>query len=287
MYAVAGVTGQTGAAVADALLAAGEAVRVIVRRAEAGEAWKARGAAVAVADLGDPAALAEALRGLQGAYLLNPPRYELADPFAEAARIGAAFAQAIVRSQVPRVVVLSSVGAFQFGGTGIIGTTRAIEQALARVDARIVFLRASYFFENWNHVLGAVRGDGALPAFLAPADRRVPMVTVADIAAAVTAILRDPTWPRQRVVELASFEASPAEVANAFASALGKPVTVVSVPREQWAGVLRGGGMSAEVADAFVAMYDGINAGVVVAEDGTERRRGITTLTAAARALAG
>ena len=287
MYAVAGVTGLTGAAVANALLAAGEAVRVIVRRPEAGEAWKARGATVAVADLADPIGLAEALRGVQGAYLLNPPRYELADPYAEAARIGASFAQAIVRSQVPRVVVLSSVGAFQPSGTGIIATTRAIERALAGVDARIVFLRASYFFENWNHVLGAVRGNGALPAFLTPADRRVPMVTVADIATTVMAILRDPNWTGKRVVELASFEASPAEVANALASALGKPVAVASVQREQWAGILRGGGMSAEVADAFVAMYDGINAGIVVAESGTEHRRGAATLAAAARALAG
>ena len=51
MYAVAGVSGQTGAAVARALLEAGETVRVIVRRPEAGADWKAQGAEVAVADL--------------------------------------------------------------------------------------------------------------------------------------------------------------------------------------------------------------------------------------------
>lgn len=122
MFAVTGVSGQTGAAVAAALLAAGAAVRVIVRNPEAGGAWKARGAEVAVADLADATALSSALRGTAGAYLLNPPRYDLADPFAQAAVVGSALARAITISGVPRAVVLSSVGAHQTRGTGAIGS---------------------------------------------------------------------------------------------------------------------------------------------------------------------
>src|SRR5206468_11745289 len=110
MYAVAGASGHTGAALARALLDAGEHVRVIVRRNDAGTAWRARGAEVAVADLADAVALTAGLRGMQGAYLLNPPSYTVPDPFASAAAIGRAFAQAIAESGVPRSVVLSSVG---------------------------------------------------------------------------------------------------------------------------------------------------------------------------------
>ena len=287
MYAVAGVTGQTGAAVARALLEAGAPVRVIVRRADAGAPWRAQGAAVAVADLADAAALTSALAGTQGAYLLNPPRYVLADPFAEAQRVGAAFAEAIAASRVPRVVVLSSVGAHQPAGTGVIGTTRRIEQALAAVAAPVVFLRASYFFENWTNVLPAARGDGVLPAFLTPLDRSVPMVPVADIAAAVVGLLRGAPWTGHRVVELASFDASPTDVAAALAGALGKPVNPIAVPHDQWKGILQGAGFRGEIAAAFVAMYDGINAGVVAAQPGTERVRGGSSLADAARALVG
>jgi uncharacterized protein YbjT (DUF2867 family) len=287
MYAVAGVTGQTGAAVARALLEAGAPVRVVVRRPDAGAQWRALGAEVAVADLADAGALARALAGTQGAYLLNPPRYDVADPFTEAQRVGAAFAEAIAAVRVPRVVVLSSVGAHQPAGTGIIGTTRRIEQALAAVAAPIVFLRANYFFENWANVLPAARGDGVLPAFLAPADRRVPMVPVADIAAAVVALLRGPAWTGHRVVELASFDASPADVAAALGGALGKPVAAVGVPHAQWKGILQGAGFRAEIADEFVAMYDGINGGVVAAQPGTERIRGGASLPDAVRALVG
>lgn len=285
MYAVAGVTGKTGAAVAGALLEAGAGVRVVVRRADAGGAWRVRGAEVAVADLADADALAAALAGVQGAYLLNPPRYDVADPFAEADRVGAAYARAIADAGVPRIVVLSSVGAHQSAGTGIIGTARRVEQALGGVRSPVAFVRANYFFENWANVLPVVRGDGVLPAFLDPADRRVPMVPVADIAAAAAALLRGPAWAGRRVIDLASFDASPADVAGALGAALRKPVAPVIVPREQRAGILRGSGFRPEIADAFVAMYDGINAGVVVPEPGSERIRGATSLEAAARAL--
>ena len=73
VYAITGVSGRTGSAAAEALLSGGQQVRVVVRDAAKGAAWKARGAEVAVADLADPAALAGALAGAAGAYLLVPP----------------------------------------------------------------------------------------------------------------------------------------------------------------------------------------------------------------------
>ncbi len=287
MFAVAGVSGQTGAAVANALLAAGAAVRVIVRTPESGAPWQARGAQVALADIADAAALTAALRGTEGAYLLNPPRYDLADPFAQAALVGAAMATAIAASGVPRTVVLSSVGAHQKSGTGIIGTAHQVERALAGATAPLALVRANYFFENWGNGLGAVRGNGVLPTFLDPLSRAVPMVAVADIGAAVAGLLRGPAWTGRRVIDLASFEASPVDVAAAFTRVLGTAIKPVAVPREQQAGILEGGGFRPEIAAAFVAMNVGINGGMVVAEAGSERLRGATALDAAARSLLG
>jgi uncharacterized protein YbjT (DUF2867 family) len=287
MYAVAGVTGNTGAAVARALLAAGEQVRVIVRRPDAGAEWQARGADVAVADLADAVALATALRGTQGAYLLNPPSYAVADPFGAAAKVGAALASAIDASGIPRAVVLSSVGGHLAAGTGIIGTNHQVERAIAAVKAPVALLRANYFFENWAHMLQPVRANGVLPSFLQPAERAVPMVPVADIATAAVDLLRGAAWQGRRAIDLASFDASPAAVAAAFSAVLGKPVAVAPVPAAQWPGILAGNGFSPAVVAAFVEMNHGINAGVVVAQDGSERRRGATTLAAAAKALLG
>ena len=285
MFAVAGVSGQTGAAVAEALLAAAENVRVIVRRAEAGDEWKARGAEVAVADLADAKALTEALRGTRGAYLLNPPRYADAHPVARAAEVGKAFAEAIDASGIERAAVLSSVGAHLPSGTGVIASNHAIEQALANVRTPVASVRAQYFFENWLHVLHPVRENGVLPSFLGPVDHRFRTVPVADIAAEVVALLLGPLWKGRRIVELSSFEASPGEVARALGGVLGKPVDAIAVPHDQWSGILAGNGFSPTVAALFVEMYDGINSGHVAPEAGREHVRGKSTLASAAQGL--
>jgi uncharacterized protein YbjT (DUF2867 family) len=285
MYAIAGVSGKTGSAVAARLLAAGEQVRVIVRRADAGDDWQAKGADVAVADLGDAASVTAALRGANAAYLLNPPSYEDENPVGRATVIGKAFAHAIDASGIERAVVLSAVSAHLSAGNGIIATNNALEQALAGVRTPTASVRAQYFFENWGVVLQPVREAGMLPSFLGPADHRFPMVAVADIADEIVTLLREPLWQGRRIVELSSFDASPAEVAQALSSALGKAVDPLIVPRDQWSGILAGNGFSPATVSAFVEMYDGINAGIVAPEAGRENVRGRTSLQQAARGL--
>ncbi len=71
-FAILGVTGNTGKAAAEALLAKGKSVRVVVRDAAKGEAWKAKGAEVAVANVVDAAALGRAFAGAEGVYVLDP-----------------------------------------------------------------------------------------------------------------------------------------------------------------------------------------------------------------------
>lgn len=285
MFAIAGVTGNTGAAAASALLAAGEKVRVIVRRPDAGSLWRERGAEVAVAGLDDARALADALAGCHGAYWLNPPAYAAADAYATAAQRARAFRHALAAAAIDRAVVLSSVGAHRAAGTGIIRTSHLVEEELGDAATPLTFIRGRYFFENWAAVLGAVREHGVLPTFLAPIDRRIEMVTTDDIGAQVAALLRGPGWPGRRAVELSSFAASPAEVAAAFGTVLGRSVSPTPVPREQWAGILGSSGFTPPIVAAFVEMYDGIIGGVVVPEPGAAVAAGTTGLASAARRL--
>ena len=73
MYVVAGATGRTGRVVADSLLQHGEPVTVIVRSADKGRDWQAKGAKVVVGVLEDAGTLQSVLAGADGAYLLIPP----------------------------------------------------------------------------------------------------------------------------------------------------------------------------------------------------------------------
>ena len=124
MYAVAGVTGHTGRAAAEALLRQGATIRAIVRDEARGAEWKSRGADVAIAAFDDAAALTRALTGVRAAYLLVPPPYARPDPLDEQRRLADTIAEAIVASGIPHVVLLSSIGAQHAAGVGPIRQVR-------------------------------------------------------------------------------------------------------------------------------------------------------------------
>lgn len=284
MYVVAGVSGQTGAATARALLAQNLPLRVIVRDAEKGKAWADKGAEVAVADIGNADGLATALNGAASAYLLNPPAYGTENPFDEAKRRADVFARAILGSDVARVVVLSSISAHLPAGNGIIHTNHIFEKRLGDLAKPVTFLRPGYFFENWGHVLAPARADGVLPGMLSPLTKAVPMVCVADIGALAANLMQE-TWIGRRIVELAGpTNTSPETAAAVIGAALGKDVKALAVPREAWAGIFAGSGMSPRTVEAFVDMFDGFNNGTIRFE-GDEPRRGVTTMATAAKAL--
>ena len=186
-YAVFGVTGRTGAAAADALLRAGQPVRVVVRDPANGRPWSERGAEVALADLTDMVSMTEALGGVRGAYVVNPQQYSLDDLFERAGLIAETTARAAVAARVPKLVALSSIGADRASGTGWIGMNRMVEQRLREAGVVTTFLRAAYFMENWTPMVGHAVRSGALPTFLAPAGRRIPMVATQDVGSAAAA----------------------------------------------------------------------------------------------------
>jgi uncharacterized protein YbjT (DUF2867 family) len=83
MYAVTGITGKVGAAVASALLDAGLSVRAVVRDEEKGKPWAAKGCAVAVASFGHEDALTKAFSETDGVFLMTPPNYDPEPGFPE------------------------------------------------------------------------------------------------------------------------------------------------------------------------------------------------------------
>jgi len=198
MYVVAGVTGHTGKVVAETLLARGEKVRAIVRDAKQGEAWKQKGAEVVVAQLNDTAAMARALTGAEGAYLLVPPRYDADDMLAVQRPLVDALAEAVRRSGVPHVVLLSSLGGELSDDTGPIRGLHYAERTLSAATRNITLLRAGYFIENFATVLPATQA-GVLPTFLTP-DRALPMAATADIGVATADL-----FPRVSLVGLIGF----------------------------------------------------------------------------------
>lgn len=279
MYVVLGANGRAGGETARALIERGEAVRVVLRRREQGDTWKALGAEVAVASMEDVGAVADAMSGASGAFLLNPPPV-IGDPFAQTDRLGAALADAVRRARLPKAVVLSSIGAQHASGTGIIATLHRFEALLGEAAPAIAFLRPGYFIETWSEVAEAVVSEGVLPTFL-DLSRKGPMVSTIDVGRTAAAVLCE-DWTGKRIVELSGPDDwSASDVASAFAHVLGRPVTAAPVPAEQRAALLAEQGLSDEVARALLGMYEGIASGRVAHQNEGELRRGTVSLTAA------
>ena len=228
-YVIAGVSGNTGSVAANALLDAGAKVRVVVRDAAKGAPWRARGAEVAVADLGDANALTEALRGAKGAYLLVPPNMAAPDFRAYQRATGEAIVEAVRRSAVPHVVLLSSVGAQHPSGTGPIAGLHPVEKGLAALpNTASTFVRAAYFMENLGGSLGML-AQGVLPTF-APADVAFPMIATQDIGRTAAQLLREGA-SKTTVVELSAAKKYSMDDAAATLSTLtGRPVKAQTFP---------------------------------------------------------
>jgi uncharacterized protein YbjT (DUF2867 family) len=267
MYVVTGVTGNTGSIVATTLLAAKQPVRVVVRDAAKGEVWKSRGAEVAIADVGDQAALAKALTGAKAAYiLLPPPAWGQGGLAADRAAKTKAIAGAVQAAKPGHVVLLSSVGANHAAGTGPIKDVRALEHALAATGVAATFLRAAYFMDNWASMLkGAI--DGGALYYGATDGLAFAQVATEDIGKTAAKLLVEAAPAGTRVVELAGpKDYTLADAAAAIAKASGKPVKAVTVPIPAVVQSLVGIGASQEFADGMGELTDGLNKGLLVFE---------------------
>ncbi|WP_024546983.1 NmrA family NAD(P)-binding protein [Picosynechococcus sp. NKBG15041c] len=269
MYVVFGATGQTGSAVADALLEKNQLVRVVLRSDKTAAAWRAKGADVAFADLSDLKAMTHAMENADAVYAMNPPAYNVVDMFAVAKGIGERYVAAIKNSGVQKVVLLSSIGSQHASGTGNILTTHILETMFGELEIPVAFLRASAFMENWSSVAQVAAEQGILPSFYTPLERKIPMVCAVDIGRAVAqAMIED--WTCQRIIELhGAADYSPNDVAAAFAAALGRDVQAVAVPESEWQSTMSRFGFSPEAVNSYSEMMRGFNSGHVVFEGGS------------------
>jgi uncharacterized protein YbjT (DUF2867 family) len=285
-----GASGNTGKVVASTLLAQGKDVRVVLHdEAGAGQAWRDKGAELAVADVEDRSALERALGGAEGAYVLLPPALHSSLVRVDNDRRAKNLAAAIAAAGVGHVVMLSSMGAQHPDGTGPVlylhdaeATIGGTLTAAGRTRA-VTFLRAAYFMENWAVALQGV-AQGVLPTFL-QADRAIPMVATRDIGRAAARLLAE-GGSGKRIIQLSGpREYSPNDVAAALGRVVGKPIVAQQHPEEATAAALLAAGMNPEWSRLFQELTHGANSGRVAWEDGHASWRGETDVEAVLASL--
>lgn len=252
MHIILGGTGQVGGAVARALLARGEPVTIVTRVASKAQHWTAQGARVAVADVRDREALRQVFRTGRRAFLLNPPADPTGDSVREELETAAAIAGALSESGLEKAVVASTYGARPGRGAGDLNVLYELEQSVARqLPTRV--MRGAYYMSNWSSALDSARDEGVLHTFY-PAEFELPMVAPEDLGQAAARLLLEPA-SRTGVQHVEGPRRySPAEVAGAFAAALRRQVSTVTIPRERWQATFEALGFSQQAARSYAAM---------------------------------
>ncbi|HEY4079705.1 MAG TPA: NmrA family NAD(P)-binding protein [Burkholderiaceae bacterium] len=280
MFAITGITGQVGGALARALLAQGKPVRAVVRDAAKAARWTEAGCATALADMNDATGMAAAFSGCEGVFILLPPNFDPSPGFQESRAIIAAIREALLQARPARVVVLSTVGA-QAHQQSLLTQLSLLEQALADLPLPVSFLRPGWFMENLQWDIAAARETGEITSYLRPLDRAIPMVSAEDVGRAAAELLLD-SWTSHRVVELEGPQrVSPLDIAKALSERLGRPVRAIAAPRADWEANFRAQGMRNPL--PRMQMLEGFNEGWMSFE-GTPRQ-GVIDLDEVVRRL--
>src|SRR5271154_628032 len=280
MYAITGITGRVGGAIAENLLAQGEQIRAIVRNPEKAARWRDRGTEIAVADVDDPNALASAFEGTDGVFLMVPPNFAPASRFPEVRKTLASYHAALAKALPRKAVYLSSIGAEQTSGLGLITGSHLLEQTLGALPIAHAFLRAGWFMENHARDATTAKSEGRIFSNLYPLDRKFSLVATADIGKAGADVLRR-EWTGTRYIEVAGPEQySPNDIAQALSGALGRTVEAVAVPREKWTEFFVGQGMPGGRTEPRAEMVAEFNSGWIhFGVPCTEHITGATSLT--------
>jgi len=221
MILVTGSTGKIGSELTRQLAAKGTRVRALVRDAKKGEAIQAAGVELARGDLGDPASLDAAMKGVERVFLLSSVDQRQAE-------LQGNVVSAAKDAGVRHIVKLGAAGT-SLDSPITVGRLHAqTERDIEASGIPYTFLKPALFMQFMLTHAPTIRTDGA---FYAPMrDGKVPMIDVRDIAAVAAAVLTG-SGHEGKAYTLTGPEAlSMHDAAQKLGHAIGRPVTYVDVP---------------------------------------------------------
>jgi uncharacterized protein YbjT (DUF2867 family) len=284
--AVTTPTGHIGKVVTSHLLDldAGAQVTLLVRNPEKVKEFADRGATVFRGSLDDRDFVNRATQGVDALFWLTPPDFLSNDLRGFFNRMGQAGAAAIRANRIPRVVHLSSTGAHLASDAGPVAGHHDVERRLDEVVAHITHLRPSFFFENYLRQLEAINKHDRIFMTMS-GSTRIAMVATRDIAQVAALRLLDHTWTGRTVQGLhGPTDLSFDEAAAAIGRGLDRPVVHVRVPEEQARRAMSAAGLSEQVTEMVLELYQAIESGLLrPAEPRTAETTTPTTLEQFAR----
>ena len=256
-------TGHVGSAVAYFLLDTGGDVRVklLCRRPEKVRPLVQRGAEIAIGSQDNAEYLIKATEDVDALFWATPPGYGSDNVRAFQNRLGTTAAAAIRANGIPRVVNLSSIGAYLSTGAGPIGGLHDIEGLFSDAAENVTHLRPGFFFENLLWQTESIEKWGRISLPLS-GSRRFPMIAARDIGHAAADRLVDPAWTGQHQQELQGPEdLSMDDVAEILSNVLGRKIAYVKCSLDQMRQVLMDHAISENAVDLMLEMYEAAESG--------------------------
>jgi uncharacterized protein YbjT (DUF2867 family) len=169
MLIVTDTAGPIGSLVAEALLKAGERIRVTGSDPGTFKQFAALGAEAITCDPTDEDRLTSIFQGGCGIYLALPHESKYREDFCDyQKRVAGAYARAIQRAGIRHVVTQSSVGVHLDAGNWLLAGLRNFEESLNSIAGlNVLHLRPAHFLENlgaeilptMNLLIGAIAAD--------------------------------------------------------------------------------------------------------------------------------
>lgn len=215
MYAIMGISGRVGGAVAKNLLDAGQQVRAIIRSSAKGIRWQQMGCEVKTAEVDNNQALTAAFESAQGVFVMLPPAFDQAPGLIEGHARANSIRNAVLRARPSKVVVLSTYGA-QVQRPNLFNELGYLEEVMADLDLPVTILRSAWYMENHEWDVPTARADGVIHSHLQPLDQAIPMVSTKDVGRMAAQLLME-EWRGSRIIEFEGpASVSPNRLAEAF-----------------------------------------------------------------------
>ncbi|TXI00345.1 MAG: NmrA family transcriptional regulator [Rhizobium sp.] len=287
MYAILGASGKAGRTTVAALRKAGAPVRAVLRDPSKAEEFARLGCQIAIADINDPLALTDALKGASTVQVICP--VDIRAPQARSSMMQSieSLSAALAAVEPQTVLAISDYGAQHSSGTGITTIFHALETRLRTLNSNLILLRSAEHMENWARLAKAAAANGQLPSFYRPLTKLLPTVSAIDVGRIASELLMDGQDIPERVVHVEGPRRdTPNEVAMAIGSLSGRDVIALPLPETGWTPALLRAGLSEEYAALLVELYVAHNSGRIDIESGVgEIRRGTSELIDVMRRL--
>ena len=262
---ITGSLGNIGKPLAQNLVASGHDVTVVSSNADRKSDIENLGAKAAIGSVSDAGFLAETFAGADSLFAMTPPNLGGSNIISNTVNAGKAFAEAINKAGVKRVVMLSSIGADLEKGTGPIVGLHQIEEIYNGLEnTAVTFLRAGFFFTNLYNDVPMIKGAGIVGANY-PAGLKMPFVHPKDIAAAAAEELQKDTIGKN-IRYIISDVRTPNDVANVLGNAIGKTdLPWVEFTDEQSLQGMTQAGLPEEMAAMYTEMGSGLRSEKIAA----------------------